>query len=59
MGIISKNLGIRIKKLRERNNLTQLKLAEIINMESSNLSRYFDYFGQPALRGRFQVGKLR
>lgn len=39
MGTISKNLGIRIKELRERNKITQLKLAELINMESSNLSK--------------------
>ena len=39
MGNISKRLGLKIKELRERNNLTQLKLAELINMESSNLSK--------------------
>ncbi len=39
MGDIARNLGIRIKELRERNNLTQQKLAELINMESSNLSK--------------------
>lgn len=39
MGEISKKLGLRIKELREKRNLTQLKLAEILNMEASNLSK--------------------
>ena len=39
MGDITKRLGLKIKELRERNNFTQLKLAELINMESSNLSK--------------------
>ncbi len=39
MGEISKKLGLKIKELRERNNLTQFKLAELINMEPSNLSK--------------------
>ena len=39
MGYLTKNLGIRIKELRERNNLTQQKLAELIDMEFSNLSK--------------------
>ena len=39
MGRISTNLGLRIKELRERNNLTQSRLAELINMEASNLSK--------------------
>ena len=39
MGEISKNLGLKIKELRERNKLTQFKLAELINMEPSNLSK--------------------
>lgn len=39
MGRISTNLGLRIKELREKNNLTQSKLAELINMEASNLSK--------------------
>ena len=39
MGEISKNLGLRIKELREKRGLTQLKLAEILNMEASNLSK--------------------
>lgn len=39
MGIISKKLGLRIKELRESRNLSQLKLAEILNMEASNLSK--------------------
>ena len=39
MGEISRKLGLRIKELRERQGLTQLKLAEILNMEASNLSK--------------------
>ena len=39
MGEISQKLGLRIKELRERNHLTQFKLAELINMEPSNLSK--------------------
>lgn len=39
MGEISKKLGLRIKELRENRGLTQLKFAEIINMEASNLSK--------------------
>ena len=39
MGEISRKLGLRIKELREKQGLTQLKLAEILNMEASNLSK--------------------
>ena len=39
MGYIAKNLGLRIKEIRERNGLTQQMLAELINMETSNLSK--------------------
>ncbi len=39
MGEISKKLGLRIKELREKKGFTQLKLAEILNMEASNLSK--------------------
>lgn len=39
MGEISKKLGLRIKELREKRELTQFQLAEILNMESSNLSK--------------------
>ena len=39
MGEISRKLGLRIKELREKRGLTQLQLAEILNMESSNLSK--------------------
>ncbi len=39
MGEISRKLGLRIKELREKQNLTQLKLAEILNREASNLSK--------------------
>ena len=39
MGEISRKLGLRIKELREKRGLTQLKLAEILNMEASNLSK--------------------
>jgi len=39
MGEISKNLGLRIKELREKRGFTQLRLAEILNMEASNLSK--------------------
>lgn len=39
MGKISKKLGLRIKELRESKKISQLKLAEIINMEASNLSK--------------------
>ena len=39
MGEIERRLGLRIKELREKQELTQLKLAEILNMEASNLSK--------------------
>ena len=39
MGEISKKLGLRIKELREKQGFTQLKLAEILDMEASNLSK--------------------
>ncbi len=39
MGEISKKLGKRIKELRERKKLTQLVFAEMVNMESSNISK--------------------
>ncbi len=39
MGIVAKKLGLRIKELRESKKLSQLKLAELINMEASNLSK--------------------
>lgn len=39
MGDIAKKLGLRIKELREKRGLTQLQLAEVLNMESSNLSK--------------------
>lgn len=39
MGIISKKLGLRIKELRENRGFTQLKLADMLDMEASNLSK--------------------
>lgn len=39
MGEIARKLGLRIKELREKQGLTQLKLAEILDMEASNLSK--------------------
>lgn len=39
MGEIAKKLGLRIKELRENRGLTQLKLAELLDMEASNLSK--------------------
>ena len=39
MGEIARKLGLRIKELREKQELTQLKLAEILDMEASNLSK--------------------
>lgn len=39
MGIISTKLGLRVKELRENRKLTQLKLAELLDMEASNLSK--------------------
>ncbi len=39
MGEISKKLGLRIKELRENRGFTQLKLAELLDMEASNLSK--------------------
>ncbi len=39
MAILSKLLGQRIKDLRKRNKLTQAKLAEIIDMETTNLCK--------------------
>ena len=38
MGEIARKLGLRIK-VREKQGLTQLKLAEILDMEASNLSK--------------------
>ena len=40
MGEIARKLGLRIKELREKQGLTQLKLAEILDMEASNLSKF-------------------
>ena len=37
MGIIAKKLGKRIKELRENKSLSQQQLADILNMEASNL----------------------
>ncbi len=39
MGIIAEKLGLRIKELRENKKLTQFMLAEMINMETTNLSK--------------------
>lgn len=39
MGEIARKLGLRIKELREKQGLTQLKFAEILDMEASNLSK--------------------
>jgi len=39
MGIVAKKLGKRIKELREQRKLSQLQLAEMLNMEASNLSK--------------------
>ena len=39
MGEIARKLGLRIKELRKKHGLTQLKLAEILDMEASNLSK--------------------
>ncbi len=39
MGIIAEKLGLRIKELRENKKLTQFMLAEMINMEATNLSK--------------------
>ena len=39
MGEIARKLGLRIKELRAKQGLTQLKLAEIVDMEASNLSK--------------------
>ncbi len=39
MGIIAKKLGKRIKELRENKSLSQQQLADILNMEASNLSK--------------------
>lgn len=36
---LSKKLGQRIKEIRERQNIKQIELAEIIEMEPSNLSK--------------------
>lgn len=37
---MSSNLGVRIKFLRERSNLTQLELAKFLNVSNSTLSQY-------------------
>lgn len=39
MGELSKKLGKRIKEIRESLNMKQYQLAEILNMEPSNLTR--------------------
>ncbi len=39
MAKLSKNLGQRIKEIRGRQNIKPVKLAEIIEMEPSNLSK--------------------
>ena len=39
MAILSKLLGQRIKDLRKRNKLTQMELAVIIGMETTNLCK--------------------
>ncbi|MCQ2743801.1 MAG: helix-turn-helix domain-containing protein [bacterium] len=39
MGIIAEKLGKRIKELRERKNLSQQQLSDIMDMEASNLSK--------------------
>lgn len=39
MALLSKKLGQRIKEIREGQNMKQVKLAEIIDMEPSNLSK--------------------
>ena len=39
MGLISKKLGKRIKEIREKCGFTQAGLAEILNMEPTNLSK--------------------
>lgn len=39
MGMLAKKLGSRIKELREKRGFTQFKLAEILDMEASNLSK--------------------
>jgi len=39
MGDLIKKLGLRIKELREKQGYTQLNLAEVLDMEASNLSK--------------------
>ena len=39
MGIIAEKLGRRIKELREYKKLTQFEFAELLNMESINVSK--------------------
>ena len=39
MTILSKKVGQRIRELRENRSLKQVELAELINMEPSNLSK--------------------
>ena len=39
MGELSKKIGKRIKELREANNIKQFELAEMLEMEPSNLTR--------------------
>lgn len=39
MGIIAEKLGRRIKELREYKKLTQFEFAELLNMESTNVSK--------------------
>lgn len=47
MGNLSKKVGKRIKEIREIRNMKQYELAEILNMEPSNLTRIESGYQMP------------
>ena len=47
MGLLSKKVGKRIKELREQQNIKQYELAEMLNMEPSNLTRIESGYQMP------------
>lgn len=47
MGILSKKVGKRIRELREKQNIKQYELAEMLEMEPSNLTRIENGYQMP------------
>ena len=52
---LSKNLGIRIRKLREERNITQQNLAEMCNVEKSNMARIEAGRTNPTLFSMYKI----